>query len=88
VNPFQWERNRRVALWLAIGLGGIIGTVLGYALSGVAGSITSGGFGYYISEAYFHRGGIFAYSWLWTIFGAAVGGCLIYIQVLLTTRST
>ncbi len=87
VNPFRWHREHAIALVLAIALGCVCGVGLGYVVSGDY-------FKYYIGSprgpfaAYLlGPGNVWPYDWRsfkWGLFGAIVGGTLVYIRQLLS----
>lgn len=78
MNPFMWEWQHKVALCLSLLIGASLGTVLGYFafLLGPGFGGWTAGFGGYVE--FWWVGGL-SYAPFWALFGAAIGGGIIYI---------
>lgn len=81
MNPLNWSRNLQVALILAIAIGAMVGTVLGYLVYASAQGADGG-----ISFQYWVRHPLrYAGLW-WGVFGAAIGVGFIYLKRLTSNQ--
>lgn len=79
MNPLDWPRPHQVALVIAAVVGALVGVVVGY-FSYCTGFGADGcvSFGYWRSQP-FRFGGFW-----WGVFGAAIGGGIVYARRLLS----
>lgn len=87
VNPLTWKREHQIALVLAVVVGMVLGTIVGY-VAYAAGSDASGArrFGSWMwtCRAFNRYGCMYDSFWniWWTITGGAVGAAVVYIRRL------
>ena len=72
MNPLQWRSQHQVALLLGIVVGIALGFVTGYMHNNI--HLHDGSFSKYLTGGSALR---------WSVFGALVGGTIIYVQQLL-----
>jgi hypothetical protein len=82
LNPLLWKQEHRIALWVAAGIGGVLGLVRGISSASPFLDVCPAFYGVWFTSVWCRHGVLFPLLG-WPVFGALLGAAIVYVWGLM-----